>query len=177
MACLSRIGDRSYGIIPLRYAPGISSPKAKPTPENTQVLLIFQKTARRSLPWFWCFPKGHAEHGDASLRHTAIRELEEETGLKVELSDLLKFERNGGDSSFKEVYVNPVRNVGKEVRYWVGLVKDGESKIKVQEREVADARWCGWEEALNLITFDEARNMLKTVERSLGKSKSVKTNL
>ena len=177
MAGRSRIKDRSYGIIHLRYVPGIPSANTKPIPTNTQVLLIFQKTARKSLPWFWCFPKGHAEYGDASLQHTAIRELEEETGLKVELSDLLEFEGNEGDSSFKEVYVNPVRNVGKEVKYWVGLVKDGENKIKVEEREVADARWCDWEEALHLITFDETRNMLKAAPNALCVSKSLKTNL
>ena len=73
--------------------------------------------------------------------------------------------------------MNPVRNVGKEVRYWVGLVKDGDSKIKVQEREVADARWCSWEEAMALITFEEARNMLKTVESTLSSSASGKANL
>lgn len=170
------IGDRSYGIIPLRYTTGTPSANVKPSCQNTEVLLIYQKTAQRSLPWFWCFPKGHAERSDASLQHAAIRELKEETGLKIELSDLLTFEDNP-DSSFKEVYVNPVRNVGKEVRYWVGLVKDGDSKIKVQEREVADARWCSWEEAMALITFEEARNMLKTVESTLSSSASGKANL
>jgi bis(5'-nucleosidyl)-tetraphosphatase len=172
----SHIGDRSYGIIPLRYIPGASSANTKPTPENTQVLLIYQKTARKSIPWFWCFPKGHAERSDPSFQHAAIRELREETGLKIELFDLLSF-NDASESSFKEVYVNPVRNVGKEVRYWVGLVKDGESRIKVQEREVADARWCDWEEAKKLITFEEARNMLKAVERSLSTPASGKTNL
>jgi bis(5'-nucleosidyl)-tetraphosphatase len=177
MAWASKIGDRSYGIIPLRYTPGISSANVRPTSENTQVLLIYQKTARRSIPWFWCFPKGHAEVDDPSLQHTAIRELEEETGLKIELSDLLEFEGSEDHSSFKEVYVNPIRNVGKEVRYWVGLVRDGQSNIRVQKREVADARWCDWDGALKLITFEETRNMLKAVESSLSGSKRLKTNL
>jgi len=60
------------------------------------------------------------------------------------------------------VYVNPVRSVGKEVRYWVGLVR-GDQKIKVQEREVAGAMWVTWEEALNKVTFEECRGMLRAV--------------
>jgi hypothetical protein len=63
------------------------------------------------------------------------------------------------------LYVNPVRKVGREVRYWVGLVRDGESKIKIQEREVAGARWCDWEDAMKLITFDEARNTWNEILR------------
>ena len=57
--------------------------------------------------------------------------------------------------------MNPVRKLGKEVRCWVGLVRDSEGKAKVQEREVADARWYDWEDAMKLITFDEASNMLR----------------
>lgn len=165
MAALQPIGDRSYGIIPIRTKPGILPHNPSLTRSNTQVLLVHQKTARPNLACFWGFPKGHAEDGDASLEHTAIRELEEETGLAVRLSDILRPSASPdptveASGSFKETYVNPVRKVGKEVRYWVALVRQGDRKLRLQEKEVADARWCSWDEAEALITFQEGRNVL-----------------
>lgn len=82
----SSVGERSYGIIPLRMLPASTG---HPTPGNTHVLLIHQKTIVPSRPYFWTFPKGHAEDGDESVRHTAVRELFEETGLWLGVEDLL----------------------------------------------------------------------------------------
>jgi bis(5'-nucleosidyl)-tetraphosphatase len=170
------IGDRSYGIIPLRFLPSISDHEtAIPTTKNTQVLLIHQKTVReKTMSSFWCFPKGHAEKWDLSIKHTAVRELEEETNLKVLVEDLIIFHREGkiegergGDGDEQEVvlsemYVNPVRKVGKEVRYWPAVVK-GEQDIRVQTKELEGAEWMDWELALERITFDEAKTMLREV--------------
>ncbi|TVY81678.1 hypothetical protein LSUE1_G003521, partial [Lachnellula suecica] len=104
-----------------------------PTPQNTEVLLIQQKTREISHPPYWTFPKGHPEDDDASLRHTAIRELFEETGLRVEISDFLTLrDENNNEAVFTETYTNPIRKAGKEVRYWAALVK-GEQEVAVQE--------------------------------------------
>lgn len=62
----------------------------------------------------------------------------------------------------KEVYTNPVRNVGKEVRFWLGLVM-GEQSVKLQAKEVAGAEWMGWEQAVERITFQEGKEMLRGV--------------
>lgn len=173
------ITDRSYGMIAMRYLPNLplSTPPPPPTTANTELLLIHQKTIWESVPPFWCFPKGHAETGDASTLHTAIRELEEETSLKVNLEDILRFNPVGQtgeiegqdakewDGSFSEKYINPVRKNGKEVRYWVALVgkEEGEKTIKVQEKEVAGYKWCSWEEAMEKVTYDETKDKLKRV--------------
>ncbi|TVY48939.1 Bis(5'-nucleosyl)-tetraphosphatase [asymmetrical] [Lachnellula occidentalis] len=156
------IGDRSYGIIPLRL-----TSTARPSTTNTQILLIHQKTIVPSNPYFWTFPKGHAEEGDASLQHTAIREMFEETGSRVGVEDFLVFRnREGEEVEFREVYTNPIRKVGKEVRYWVGVVK-GEQELVVQELEVGGAKWVGWDEAERTITFEEGRAILRRVRACL----------
>ncbi|TVY18893.1 Diadenosine hexaphosphate hydrolase [Lachnellula arida] len=158
------IGDRSYGIIPLRL---LTSAPARPSTTNTQILLIQQKTIVPSTPSFWTFPKGHAEEGDASVRHTAVREVWEETGVRVGVEDLVGFrDRDGEEIEFTEVYTNPVRKVGKEVRYWVGVVK-GEQDVVLQEAEVDGAKWVGWDEAEETITFEEGRAMLRRVRACL----------
>ncbi|KAK6602201.1 hypothetical protein ACHAPC_004722 [Botrytis cinerea] len=177
MANIPPITDRSFGIYTIRYLPSLTLPTPPPVPstENTEVLLIHQKTIWESVPPFWCFPKGHAETGDASTLHTAIRELEEETSLKVRPEDVLRFkpdehsgEIEGQDSkdwdgSFSERYINPVRKNGKEVRYWLALVgkEEGEKEIKLQEKEVAGYKWCSWDEAAEKVTYDETKATLR----------------
>ncbi|KAG4032802.1 hypothetical protein MFRU_006g02660 [Monilinia fructicola] len=177
MTNLPPITDRSYGMITMRYLPSLqlSTPPPPPTPANTEVLLIQQKTVWKSVPPFWCFPKGHAESGDASTLHTAIRELEEETSLKAKLEDVLRFDTAGKtgeiegqdakewDGSFSERYINPVRKNGKEVRFWPALLpkEEGEKEIKIQEKEVAGYKWCSWEEAVEKMTFDESKETFK----------------
>ncbi|KAL3421765.1 hypothetical protein PVAG01_05921 [Phlyctema vagabunda] len=176
MSAAPGIGDRSYGVIALRYTPHAvpgsqRSHPAYPTRANSQVLLIQQKTmlGPPKHPPFWCFPKGHAEDSDASLHATAIRELFEETGLVITEEDFLLGDDDA--QSFREVYVNPMRNVGKEVRYWVVLVKPDEAskELQLQEVEVNDAAWYGWDEASQKITYGEARDMFEGVVEALEK--------
>ncbi|KAM3066166.1 hypothetical protein ACMFMG_010494 [Clarireedia jacksonii] len=148
-------------------------------------------------PAFWFFPKGHAEAGDTSPISTAIRELEEETSLCVRLENILKFasasaSASGGDGgemegrnavewdgSFAERYLNPVRRVGKEVRFWVAVLdkEEAEREIRVQEEEVEGYRWCSWEEAAKMMTFDVGRNMLKRVRDCLENKEKVEVEI
>jgi hypothetical protein len=74
--------------------------------------------------------------------------------------------------SLTSVYFNPVKKVGKEVRYWVGVVRHPDAAAQVvevqQEKEVNGARWCTWEEARELITFQGGRDVLEMVGEVLG---------
>ena len=54
--------------------------------KDDQVLLIGAKDDEGKL--FWSFPKGHQEKGETDIE-TAIRETKEETGLDVEISDIV----------------------------------------------------------------------------------------
>ena len=69
--------EYSYGIIPLKYNDSLN---------GWEVLLVQHQGG------YWAFPKGHANSGE-SHKETAERELQEETGLKVEsylLDEILK---------------------------------------------------------------------------------------
>jgi bis(5'-nucleosidyl)-tetraphosphatase len=150
--------DRSYGIIPIR----LLNPALPLSITNTQILLIRQKTSIPSQISFWAVPKGHAETGDASPMHSALRELLEETNLKVSENDVLWRGAKGetDDWVLKEVFYEPLKSGMKEVTFWAALVAVGE--VTVQEAEVEEARWCTWEEALELATFKETKVSLKT---------------
>ncbi|RDW75268.1 hypothetical protein BP6252_06410 [Coleophoma cylindrospora] len=174
MASHSPLGDRSYGVVAIRYNPSISmtTKLTWPTRTTSQVLLIHQKTSTGppAYPPFWCFPKGHAEASDASLEETAIRELREETGLQLSLDDLILREEN-----FHETYVTPSRTAGKVVRYFVAVVKgeEAERELTLQEKEVAGARWCSWEEAEEMIRFEECREMFREIVKCLDQKGSL----
>lgn len=81
-----------------------------------------------------------------------------------------------------ERYRNPVRGWVKEVRYWVGVVEGQggtEEGIVVQQAELVDARWMGWEEAVELLTFEKGKEILRRAMElldgggeELGKGKS-----
>lgn len=121
-----------------------------------------------------------------------MRELLEETGLKIELGDVLDLSAKGakggkegegedgkgeegeedeyGDTPLRQYSVNPYKTIGKETRFWVGVVR-GEQEVRLQTEEVDEYRWCGWEEAMGCITFEDARGVLRMVVGLMGQVK------
>ena len=97
----------------------------------------------------WAFPKGHVEDKETE-EQTAVREIFEETGLKVKL-----------DSSFRKVVTfSPKPRVMKDVVYFAAKPTGG--KLKRQEAEVIDIRWLTLGEALKLITYETDKSVLRS---------------
>ena len=93
----------------------------------------------------WSFPKGKAEPGETD-EECALREVEEETGLRCTLGEELAFTD----------YVD-ARGRPKRVRYWRMEVADGELRF---EHEVDTARWLTIAEASQLLSYDRDRELL-----------------
>ncbi len=90
------------------------------------------------------------------IRETAIREVFEESGLKVKLVD-------GFRATDKYIIDNLVE---KEVVLFLGEA-DNNSLTKIQAEEIEDYRWCNYEEAQNLLTFDSGRRILSDANKFL----------
>lgn len=167
------VEDRSYGIIPIQLIPSTSpSTELSSTisTANTQVLLIKQKSGNPSQSTYWAFPKGHAESYDLSNIHAAIRETHEEAGLIIPESGILYKDAEG----LTERYKSRSKGCVKEVRYWIGLAGwHGEAKIKIEEPKVVDARWLVWREALELITFERGRELLRRAMELLDRDSQI----
>lgn len=138
--------DSAYGLIPV-WQP-ISTAAAQP--EHRYLLILHQKG-------HWAFPKGHQEPGESAL-DTALREVEEETGLTN--FQVIR------DRSFQEYYEFQSPHgypIAKTVTYFVALLppSDQPPNITVQWAEVSDFCWCTYSEALQRITFDANRQILK----------------
>ena len=89
----------------------------------------------------WTFPKGKVDPGE-TLQVTAVREIFEETGLRVRLGPPL-------------VQVSyPIAAGTKVVDYWSArVVGQGPVEPFVPNKEVDEIRWVGMREARELLTY------------------------
>lgn len=113
-----------------------------------QVLVIRHKNGGH-----WAFPKGHVE-GRETEEQTAVREILEETGLKVKL-----------DPRFRRVVTfSPKPRVMKDVVYFAAMPTGG--KLRCQEAEVLDMRWLTMGQALKIITYETDKSVLRAFAAS-----------
>ena len=98
----------------------------------------------------WSLPKGKVEAGE-SLEETARRELEEETGVQVELGDKLP------TCEYVDRHGRP-----KIVHYW-RMTPVGTSPW-FPNHEVDQQRWITAPEAATLLTYEHDRRLVAAVE-------------
>ncbi len=117
--------------------------------KDNKVLLVYEK--RRN---FWGFPKGHMEDGENEIE-TALREVKEEVGLDVEINIEKRYVLN---------YI--IREeIDKTTVLYLATPKN--EKIIMQESEIENVRWCNFDEALNVLTFDNWKELFKEVIKDL----------
>ena len=92
--------------------------------------------------------KGHTEGNETEIQ-TALREIKEETNLEVEI-----------DENFRETEIySPFEGTIKEVIYFIAFPVNNE--IIAQESEIKEILWCKYDEAINLITHKNTKNIIK----------------
>ena len=102
--------------------------------KQIQVLMIHGRKG-------WAFPKGRIEEGE-TLKETAIREVYEETGIRIKLTDHFSYDVPSGLPEEK-----------RKVTYF--LAEEAEGMIRPQFSEVRDAAWVTAEQAAKRIHFPE----------------------
>jgi len=101
----------------------------------------------------WTFPKGHIEEQE-NREEAAIREICEEVGIKNTI--------NQGYLGSIDIKVNEPnkRATPKTVYYYLVETKDHNLKV-TSEPEVKEAKWLDKEEALNTISYENAKEIFK----------------
>ena len=103
------------------------------------------------------FPKGHVEEGE-SERQTAVREVFEETAVKIEIK-----------SSFRHpVYYRPRPGVKKEVVYF--LARTEQIEVSPAIGEVALVEWVPVENARELLAHENDRRVLSHALETLSRA-------
>ena len=101
----------------------------------------------------WTFPKGKVDPGESD-EDCAVREVEEETGLRCVLG------RELPSTEYDDARGRP-----KVVRYWVMDVAGGELRF---EHEVDEARWVTVGEAEELLSYERDVDVLRSVTLTSG---------
>lgn len=127
-----RMKEFCFGIIPLRRK------------ENGwEVLLVKHNKGH------WGFPKGHPCR-EETPEQIACREVYEETGLSV-----MRFFQT---HPLIEEYTirEEEKSIDKTVTYFLAEVK---GEMNLLEKEVCESRWLSLDDAMELLTFDEAKKI------------------
>src|SRR5574344_751649 len=118
--------------------------------DNENVLLIKQKKSGNI-----GFPKGHMELGETEI-DTTIREIKEETNLDINVIDSLRYPITYIQNNF----------INKEVVYYVAELKN-KGIISKQEKEIEDIKWVNIDDVLNMLTYDNLKNLWKKVYKDI----------
>jgi diadenosine hexaphosphate hydrolase (ATP-forming) len=106
---------------------------------TTRVLLATTKV----FPQHWIFPKGHVKPGEMP-EAAAVREVWEETGIMA--------------TADRRLGVLQFSHEGQTIRVEMFLLQYTASRGEGEGRQI---RWCVYDEALALLSFDEARRLLR----------------
>ena len=99
----------------------------------------------------WKFPKGHVDPGE-SFDETALREVEEETGVKGAILTTLP--------SVNYQFINRKGVTIDKTVHWFLMKYLGEG-VQTHPHEVMDVQWVVLGEVYEVLTFDEDRKLFE----------------
>ena len=103
------------------------------------------------------FPKGHIEAGETK-EETALREVLEETGIRIKLID-----------GFECISKYKIQNkIEKTVSIFVGTTQD--TSTSIQTEEIEDYIWLTYDRALSLLKFENDKNIITSAHEFLNKN-------
>jgi 8-oxo-dGTP pyrophosphatase MutT (NUDIX family) len=133
--------------------------------ENNKIyylLLHYPGASHRAEKDYWDFPKGHIEKGE-KIKDTVRREVFEETGLK----DIRFVE--GFKEWIKYFFKFRGKNIFKIVTFLLAETKTKEVKIS---SEHIGYQWLTYQEALERLTFNNSKEILKRANELLMKTQA-----
>lgn len=98
----------------------------------------------------WGFPKGHIEDDENEVQ-TAVREVKEETNIDINIIN------SKGFRYCIKYIIKP--NIYKEVDLF--LAKSYSDNIQIDKKELDEAHWMNFEEAVKKLTFSYQREILR----------------
>jgi 8-oxo-dGTP pyrophosphatase MutT (NUDIX family) len=106
-------------------------------------------------PGYWGFPKGKCKPGEA-IELTAIREIEEETGLRVELLALV------GISEYDYISYKKRKRRHKSIRFFLAYPFSG--KLTSKNGGYKQVIWVPIDEAYRILTYAADQEILRQAQ-------------
>tara|TARA_B100000902_G_scaffold223365_1_gene212189 strand:- start:3602 stop:4024 length:423 start_codon:yes stop_codon:yes gene_type:complete len=103
---------------------------------------------------FWGYPKGHLENGEKPA-DAAVREVYEETGFKVEICSETPIAESRYEIELEDIVINKT--------VWFYEMKTIKAFDREPDDEISELAIATFEEALELLTFEEDKKILKYV--------------
>ncbi len=116
------------------------TPAASALVVHADKILLVRSTRTQK---YWAFPGGKSEPGE-SAADTAVREVREEVGLSVTLT--------------RELGKYTLESSGFEITCFASTAPSME--LKLDSREILEAKWCTFDEALRLDLISTVRDAL-----------------
>lgn len=119
--------------------------------DKARIILRNKKTKEIILTRFnrvYFLPGGKIEDKEKVL-NTIIREVKEETNIDIHIIEEYRYES----------HYSPKENVEKTVVFF--LAKNKSEKLEKQDAEIANIGWFSYKEALDIITYDNAKELYK----------------
>jgi bis(5'-nucleosidyl)-tetraphosphatase len=104
----------------------------------------------------WDLPKGHVEPGDDDRKSTMLRELREETGIQ----DITVLD--GFEERTEYAFRHKGKRQQKEVYWYVAETEELDVMLSHEHRGYL---WLDWDQALETITHEETRNVVRLAQR------------
>lgn len=111
-----------------------------------QVLILQRKNGN------WVLPKGHIEEGE-NIEETAIREVEEEAGIKAKIIDYI------GEIEYHAPATDFHPEEDKKVLWF--LMSALSTDVKVEDKIFIQGRFMKVKDAINILTFPLEKEILK----------------
>ena len=125
------------------------------SPEGPEVLLVQRNPEQRFMGGAWVFPGGATAAEDADERDTALRELEEEAGVRLgDEPELARYSR----------WITPAQvKVRFDTHFFVARAPDA-AQITIDGSECVDSRWIRPADALAAGERDELLLVFPTIK-------------
>ena len=129
--------------------------------ERSKMVVVYHNTYEA-----WVYPGGHAD-GEEDLLSVAVREVEEETGLKVKILDSNIY---GIQSLPVKGHVKRGKYVSAHIHFDAVYLLEADDTIPLvfREDESKGAKWIPFEEAYNETMWDSIRPIHKKLVKKLG---------
>ena len=136
--------------VPARAVPAMSAGGLVIRTSGREAEIVLGRRSRQREGMHWTLPKGTPDTGE-TVEQTAMREVEEETGLAVRIVEPV--------GSIRYSFVQGGTRIDKTVHHFLMVPTGG--NLSDHDREFDEVRWVPVTEAVHLLSYETEREIVE----------------